>query len=260
LQGIGDGRKSVFGLLQRFTKSAARQSSVPPGQRVYAIGDVHGCRAELDQLLAAIAADCESTSAETQLIFVGDLVDRGPDSAGIIERLSSGDLPCDRRSFLMGNHEEAMLEAWDGDTETLQGWLAYGGRETLESYGIDRAETYRRGAEIVSRMHDCVPRKHIDFIRSFQDQIRVGGYLFVHAGIRPGIPLPQQDSYDLRWIRDEFLLDGETDHGVVVVHGHTISDQPEIHANRIAIDTGCFASGRLTALVLEGTERRFLST
>jgi serine/threonine protein phosphatase 1 len=221
---------------------------------------VHGCRTELDQLLNQIDSDCRSAVAETHLIFVGDLVDRGPDSAGVVERLSAGNLPCDGHSFLMGNHEEAMLDAWDGDTETLQGWLAYGGRETLESYGIDRSETYRRGAEIISRMHECVPREHIDFIRSFEDQVRIGDYLFVHAGIRPGVPLPQQDSYDLRWIRDEFLLDGQTDHGVVVVHGHTISEEPEIRPNRIGIDTGCFASGRLTALVLEGSERRFLTT
>jgi serine/threonine protein phosphatase 1 len=250
----------VFGLLQRFTKSARPAASVPHGQRVYAIGDVHGCRAELDRLLDRIASDCDSAPAETHLIFVGDLVDRGPDSAGVVERLLIGNLPCDRHSFLMGNHEEAMLDAWDGDTETLQGWLAYGGRETLESYGVDRAETYRSGAEIIGRMRACVPRRHIDFVRSFQDQVRVGDYLFVHAGIRPGVPLPEQDSYDLRWIRDEFLLDGETDHGVVVVHGHTISEQPEIRTNRIGIDTGCYASGRLTALVLEGAARRFLGT
>jgi serine/threonine protein phosphatase 1 len=254
-KGIG-----VFGLLQRFTKSGGQASSMPPRERAYAIGDVHGCRAELDRLLALIATDSESASAETHLIFVGDLIDRGPDSAGVIEHLSSGSLPCKRHSFLMGNHEEAMLESWDGDTESLEGWLAYGGRETLESYGIDRAETYRRGAEIVSRMHECVPPEHIDFIRGFKDQLRVGDYLFVHAGIRPGVPLPQQDSYDLRWIRDEFLLDGETDHGVIVDHGHTISDEPEVRSNRIGIDTGCYASGRLTALVLDGTERWFLST
>ena len=250
----------MFGLLQRFTKSAGRAAAVPPGQRVYAIGDVHGCRAELDRLLDQIDSDCESGPGEAHLVFVGDVVDRGPDSAGVVERLLSGNLPCHRHSFLMGNHEEAMLAAWDGDTETLQGWLTYGGRETLESYGIERAETFRRGPEIISRMHASVPPQHIELIRSFQDQVRVGGYLFVHAGIRPGVPLPQQDSYDLRWIRDEFLLDGETDHGVVVVHGHTISEEPEIRNNRIGIDTGCFASGRLTALVLEGTKRRFLST
>lgn len=250
----------MFGLLQRFTKSAGNAPSIPPGHRAYAIGDVHGCAAELDQLLRKIARDCATAPGVSHMIFVGDLVDRGPDSAGVIERLRGGNLPCDRHEFLMGNHEEAMLEAWGGNTETLQGWLAYGGRETLESYGIDRAETYRLGAEIISRMREAVPQTHIDFIRSFSDQVRIGDYLFVHAGIRPGVPLARQDSYDLRWIRDEFLGDGETDHGAIIVHGHTISQEPEIRSNRIGIDTGCYASGRLTALVLEGTGRRFLST
>jgi serine/threonine protein phosphatase 1 len=160
----------------------------------------------------------------------------------------------------MGNHEEAMLEAWAGNMEALQGWLTYGGRETLESYGIDRAETYRLGPEIVRRMHQQVPRQQIDFMKSFGDQLRIGDYVFVHAGIRPRVPLDKQESYDLRWIRGEFLEDCETDHGAIIVHGHTISERPEVRSNRIGIDTGCFSSGTLTALVLECTERRFLST
>lgn len=250
----------MLGLLQRFARRARRVCSVPDGARAYAVGDVHGCKAELDLLLATIAEDSERGPAESHLIFVGDLVDRGPDSAGVIERLMRGDLPCKHHSFLMGNHEEAMIDAWDGNTEALQGWLAYGGRETLESYGIDRSQTYLLGADIVGLMQEKVPGAHIAFLRAFQDQLRLGDYLFVHAGIRPGIPLAEQDSNDLRWIRDEFLNDGETDHGVVVVHGHTIAEQPEIRSNRIGIDTGCYASGRLTALVLEGAERRFLST
>jgi serine/threonine protein phosphatase 1 len=211
-------------------------------------------------MLALIADDSGPSTAKSYLVFIGDLIDRGPDSAAVIARLMSGALPCDRQLFIMGNHEEAMLEAWGGDMETLQGWLAFGGRETLQSYGIDRSETYRLGPEIVRRMREAVPIEHIRFIESFQDRVRLGDYLFVHAGIRPGIPIDEQDSYDLRWIRREFLDDGETDHGAVIVHGHTISDEPEVHANRIGIDTGCFASGRLTALVLEGAERRFLST
>jgi serine/threonine protein phosphatase 1 len=250
----------VFGLINRWRKTEAAGAAVPAGTRVYAIGDVHGCRQELERLLAIIAADRSSSIATSYLVFIGDLIDRGPDSAGVVQRLMSGALPCDRQLFIMGNHEEAMLEAWGGDMETLQGWLAYGGRETLQSYGIDRSETYRLGPEIIRRIREAVPAEHIRFIESFQDRVRLGDYLFVHAGVRPGIPIDQQDSYDLRWIRSEFLDDGDTDHGAVIVHGHTISDEPEMRANRIGIDTGCFASGRLTALVLEGSERRFLST
>jgi serine/threonine protein phosphatase 1 len=230
------------------------------GTRVYAVGDVHGCLQELERLLAVIAQDQGTSIGTSYLVFIGDLIDRGPDSAGVIERLMSGALPCDRHLFIMGNHEEAMLDAWGGDMETLQGWLAYGGRETLQSYGVDRSDTYRLGPDILRRIREAVPAEHIGFIQSFEDRVRLGDYLFVHAGVRPGIPIEQQDSYDLRWIRSEFLDDGDTDHGAVVVHGHTISDEPEVRANRIGIDTGCFASGRLTALVLEGSERRFLST
>jgi serine/threonine protein phosphatase 1 len=230
------------------------------GTRVYAVGDVHGCLQELERLLAVIAQDQGTSIGTSYLVFIGDLIDRGPDSAGVIERLMSGALPCDRQLFIMGNHEEAMLDACGGDMEPLQGWLAYGGRETLQSYGVDRSDTYRLGSDILRRIREAVPAEHIGFIQSFEDRVRLGDYLFVHAGVRPGIPIEQQDSYDLRWIRSEFLDDGDTDHGAVVVHGHTISDEPEVRANRIGIDTGCFASGRLTALVLEGSERRFLST
>jgi serine/threonine protein phosphatase 1 len=250
----------VFGLLQRFARSSNRPAAVPEGTRVYAIGDVHGCLDTLDALLSSISDDCGSWSGESHLVFVGDLIDRGPDSAGVVERLVRSDLPCDRHAFLMGNHEEAMLDSWNGDMQTLHGWLSYGGRETLESYGVERDATYRLGPDLVIKMRAAIPKSHMKFIRSFADQVRIGDYLFVHAGIRPGIPLKEQDSYDLRWIRDEFLKDEDTNHGVVVVHGHTISHEPEIRSNRIGIDTGCYATGRLTALVLEGTERRFLST
>jgi serine/threonine protein phosphatase 1 len=254
------GNSSVFGLIERLRKSAAPRVAVPSGTRVYAIGDVHGCLRQLDEILAIIAGDLASSTAKSYLVFIGDLIDRGPDSAGVIERLMSGALPCDRQIFIMGNHEEAMVEAWGGDTETLHGWLAYGGRETLQSYGIDRSETYRLGPEIIRRIREAVPPEHIRFIKSFQDKWRIGNYLFVHAGIRPGIPIDEQDCYDLRWIRSDFLDDAETDHGAVVVHGHTISSSPDVQTNRIGIDTGCYASGRLTALVLEGAKHRFLST
>ncbi|MEO5972212.1 MAG: metallophosphoesterase family protein, partial [Sphingomicrobium sp.] len=194
------------------------------------------------------------------VVFLGDLVDRGPDSAGVIRRLLDGPLPGHRHSFLMGNHEEAMLRVWDGEEDTLRGWLTYGGRETLASYGLGRNEIFKLAADLPRAMREVVPQAHIDFIRGFDDQVRVGDYLFVHAGIRPGVPLDEQDQSDLRWIREEFLYDEDSDHGVMVVHGHTIAAEPEVRSNRIGIDTGCYSSGRLTALVLEGTERRFLTT
>lgn len=250
----------MFGLLQRRSSGRDRTYRVPTGVRVYAIGDIHGCLAELTRLIEAIRADCRDFAGDTHLVFVGDFVDRGPDSAGVLELMVSEDLPGHSRRFLMGNHEEAMLEVIDGDAESISGWLRYGGAQTLESYGIGRGEIYRLGIDLPTRIREVVPQAHVDFLRRLEDQVRIGDYLFVHAGIRPGTPLDEQERFDLRWIRNEFLDDDETDHGVMVVHGHTIASEPEVRRNRIGIDTGCFSSGCLTALVLEGDARRFLST
>jgi len=252
----------VFGLLQKKSASRGRGKTfeVPAGTRVYAIGDIHGCLAELKSLVERIRADSAGFDGDVTLVFVGDFIDRGPASAGVIDYLIAGDLPGRHQRFLMGNHEEAMIEVMHGDGESLNGWLRYGGMQTLESYGIDRAEVLKLGVDLPRRLREVVPQAHVDFLSALEDQVRIGDYLFVHAGIRPGTPLHEQEQFDLRWIRDEFLEDDETDHGVMVVHGHTIAAEPELRRNRIGIDTGCFSSGRLTAVVLEGEERRFLST
>ena len=252
----------VFGLLQRKSagRGRGRTYKVPAGTRAYAIGDIHGCLAELRRLIDVVRADCRGHEGDVTLVFVGDYIDRGPASAGVLDFLIGGDLPGGRHHFLMGNHEEAMLEVMDGDAESLNGWLRYGGMQTLESYGIGRAEVLKLGVDLPRRLREVVPPAHVDFLRRLKDQVRIGDYLFVHAGIRPGTPLHEQEQFDLRWIRDEFLEDDETDHGVMVVHGHTIAAEPELKRNRIGIDTGCFSSGRLTAVALEGEERRFLST
>ncbi len=251
----------MFGIFRR--KSSARPAkavhSVPPGTRVYAIGDVHGCKQQLEWLLDAIARDCSGNGMTNHLIFLGDLVDRGPDSRGVVQRLSEGPIPGQKHDFLMGNHEEAMLQVWDGHGDVVSGWLRFGGAQTMESYGITRGDMFRLGMELPKLVREVVPEEHIRFMKGFKDHVVVGDYLFVHAGIRPGIPLNQQESSDLRWIRDEFLLDEESNHGFKVVHGHTISDGPVVKSNRIGIDTGCYVSGTLTALVLEGSSHRFLA-
>ncbi|MEO6359600.1 MAG: metallophosphoesterase [Sphingomicrobium sp.] len=225
--------------------------------RVYAVGDVHGCAIELDRLLTIIADECRTAQVITHLIFLGDLIDRGPASAEVVARLERRDLPGDRHDFLMGNHEEIMVRVFDGDVGHLEGWLKYGGVQTLESYGIEREEILRLGLDLPSRMRDCIPHRDMEFLRNFRDQLRIGDYLFVHAGIRPGVALAEQSSRDLRWIRQGFL-DDSTDHGFFVIHGHTICEEPDIASNRIGVDTGCYQSGRLTAIVLEGASRRFL--
>lgn len=233
----------------------------PRGRRAYVIGDVHGRLDLLDRLLARIEEEASGArKLKTSIIFVGDLVDRGPDSAGVIERLRTYSPDPASMHFIMGNHEEVMLRVIEGDVDLLQSWLRFGGAETLQSYGI--AATSLAGLspeELSQRLKRAVPPEHRDFIAGFADSISFGSYVFVHAGIRPGISLAEQSQSDLRWIRDPFLED-TTERGFVVVHGHTITNQVEVTPNRIGIDTGAFFSGTLTALGLQGKERWLLQT
>jgi serine/threonine protein phosphatase 1 len=251
----------VLKLLRRAIESAPPPARVPDGLRIYAIGDVHGRLDLLDALLFRIEADERSRGgAKTQLIFLGDLVDRGPQSAGVVQRAL--ELKESGRSvrLLMGNHEEVFLKALGGSLEALRFFVKIGGRATILSYGFSEAEYDALDYdELSERLIERVPASHVSFMKSFEDQIAIGDYLFVHAGIRPRVPLKEQTGGDLRWIRSEFL-DYRGSHGQIVVHGHTICDEVEERPNRIGIDTGAFASGRLTALALESGERWYLST
>jgi serine/threonine protein phosphatase 1 len=235
----------------------ASPAAVPPGQRVYAVGDIHGRRDLFDALVEAIDADDAAAGpAETTVVLLGDLVDRGADSAGVIALAREWQ---GRRTvrILGGNHEEMFLRSFD-EIEMFRHFLRHGGRDTALSYGIDRAAFVKADLEEAQQlMRDHVPGEDIAFLESFEDMVTIGDYLFVHAGIDPRVPLDAQRRQDLRWIREPFLSHGES-HGPVVVHGHTITDEPEDCGNRIGIDTGAFMSGRLTALVLEGTGRRYL--
>jgi serine/threonine protein phosphatase 1 len=158
----------------------------------------------------------------------------------------------------MGNHEEVMLKCADGDQASYGPWLQFGGLQTLESYGITREDIFQPWFELARAMRVMIPPEHLEFIRSFKDHITIGDYLFVHAGIRPGRPIDEQSVRDLRWIRTGFL-DSKADHGLMVVHGHTITPTAERHANRIAIDTGCYSTGRLSALAIEGDHVELLT-
>jgi len=225
------------------------------------IGDIHGRLDLLDRLLDQIHRDLEQRPArKTLLVSVGDLVDRGPNSAQVVERLRTYRHPGVRPIFLLGNHEEVLLRILGGDAMPIASWLKFGGAECLASYGVDPAGLARsRSADIVAAVQRAVPRSHVDFLASFSDTCRFGDYLFVHAGIRPGVELDLQSQSDLRWIRAPFLID-DSDHGMVVVHGHTISKSVEEKANRIGIDTGAYRSGILTALAIEGDKRWYLDT
>ena len=231
------------------------------GYRVYAVGDIHGRLDLLEDLLAKIYAELQHRPApKTLLVFVGDLIDRGPSSAQVIERLRTYSRPGIQPVFLLGNHEEVLLRILAGDAQLINKWRQFGGAECLQSYGVDPQQLSDVSeAEALAIVRSAIPRSHAEFLGSFVDSCRLGDYLFVHAGIRPGIAVEQQSQADIRWIREPFLLD-DSDHGFVVVHGHTICEQVEERPNRIGIDTGAYRTNVLTALALEGTERWLIDT
>ena len=232
-----------------------RIASVPEGERYYVIGDVHGRRDLLEALKAAIDEDdAACRSADTTIVFLGDLVDRGPDSAGVIALARQWGMERKVR-YLAGNHEEMFLDSFE-DREILRHFLKHGGRETVMSYGIPKKKYDKmKMSELQEAMDRAVPKKDRKFLKSFEDLIIAGDYVFVHAGINPKLPMEDQKPSDLRWIRDRFLKFAEP-MSHVVVHGHTIFEDVVDTQHRIGIDTGAFRTGRLTALVLEGEGRR----
>ncbi|MGZ8999040.1 MAG: metallophosphoesterase [Allosphingosinicella sp.] len=252
----------MFGKMLRrlLGRNGNKGPSGPAHSRAYAIGDIHGRLDLLTDLLDQIERDnAARPTARTYLIFLGDFVDRGPDSRGVIERLLSHPPDFARPVFIKGNHEEFFLGVLNGQEETIRDWLTYGGYQCCESYGLSQGWTLNATAqEIQERLRAAVPESHRDFLENMADSFQFGDYVFVHAGIRPGVPLEAQSSKDLRWIREGFL-DDVTNHGVMVVHGHTIVGSPEQHPNRISLDTGAYRSGVLTALGLEGRDRWFLT-
>lgn len=237
---------------------------VPDGVRIYAVGDIHGRADLLVRMLHLIEADGNAAMAvrETMLVFIGDYVDRGPDSAGVIDKLLS--LKRDSRytcHLLKGNHEVMFMDFLEDPAAFLH-WAVNGGVETLESYGVDVAAIAEGegGADALGQAAiAAIPDAHLALLANLETWVTVGDYLFVHAGIRPGVPLEAQVDQDLIWIREPFL-DYEGDFGKVVVHGHTPVRAPEVRANRIDIDTLAWRSDTLTALVVEGNSRRFLQT
>ncbi len=241
-----------------------RRRSSPAGARdyrAYVVGDIHGRLDLVEDLLTKIHAELELRPvSRTLLVFVGDLIDRGPSSAQVVERLRTYRRAGVQPIFLLGNHEEILLRILDGESALITRWRWFGGSECLQSYGLDPAKLAGLGEEdALEIIRAAIPRDHVEFLESFVDSYRFGDYLFVHAGIRPGIELEQQSQFDLRWIREPFLLD-DSDHGFVVVHGHTISNKVEERPNRIGIDTGAYRTDVLTALAIEGDERWLMDT
>lgn len=227
----------------------------PPRTRIYAIGDLHGYRTALRSMMAKIAEDVRERHIENVIIvLLGDYIDRGPDSAGLIDDLIAlqQSEPSPQFIFLKGNHEGGLLGFLE-DPEEHSGWLAWGGEDTLASYGIfhDKAIYIEDQAESLSyRFNNIIPPAHRAFFKNLSLHYQSGDYLFVHAGIRPHFPLNQQNEQDLTFIRKGFL-DYAGSHPWRVVHGHTITKEPEVLPNRINIDTGLYKHGILSCAVLE---------
>ncbi|MCM8729936.1 metallophosphoesterase family protein [Hephaestia sp. GCM10023244] len=248
-------------LFGRFARGAPATFALPPGERAYAIGDVHGRLDLLEDLLGKIDADDAARGpAKTHLILLGDLVDRGPDAAGVIRLVMRLAAASDRVRVIKGNHEEVLVKAAQGNARAARGLLEMGGYETLASFGID-AETADHGTldDLTALIAARIPAEVIDFLDRAENLVLIGDYLFVHAGIRPGKPLDQQLGADLRWIREPFLSARRRDPWMVI-HGHTPSERVDHGPQRIGIDTGAFASGVLTAIGIEGSEQWFLQT
>ncbi|WP_294390315.1 metallophosphoesterase family protein [uncultured Sphingomonas sp.] len=252
---------ALFGLGKKASVPDQPTSRVPDGIRVYAVGDVHGRFDLLRSLLARIEADDAARApASTHVVLLGDLIDRGPQSREVVDLLLNHPPQFATIHIIMGNHEEMLLRlADDPHARGMAHFLRFGGRETFESYDAPQRVLDLPEGLPNTILTGSIPPEHLDFLRRAHHGLQFGDYLFVHAGIRPGIPLDKQSKNDLRWIRSDFL-DSTEDHGVVVVHGHTIVPAPEVRANRIGIDTGAYASGVLTALGLEGATRWWLAT
>lgn len=234
------------------------EARLPPGLRVYAIGDIHGRADLLDQLHDRIEADLRTAPEKTVIVYLGDYVDRGPDSHGVIERLARSRFPGIETVALLGNHEDMLLQFLDAPYGASL-WLSNGGDATLGSYRVKIPASFDELLLTQRALLGTMPRHHKQFLLALPEQAQYGDYLFVHAGIKPGLPLDRQSREQKIWIRDVFLS-SETDHGLIVVHGHTIVHEVEWRPNRIGVDTGAYTTGRLTALVLEGSGRRLLQT
>jgi serine/threonine protein phosphatase 1 len=195
------------------------------------------------------------------LVYLGDYIDRGPDSRGVLDRLAGGGPPGFERHFLLGNHDAFMRDFLAGDDGVLGGWIMNGGGAVLASYGVERADDAREGAaaRLRARLAEAVPAAHRAFLGALQTYHREGGIWCVHAGVRPGVALADQAPEDMIWIRGAFL-DSDRDFGGLVVHGHSIVSEPEVRPNRVAVDTGAWRSGTLTAAAFEGDEMAFLQT
>jgi serine/threonine protein phosphatase 1 len=235
------------------------RARAPDDTRIYAVGDVHGRADLLDRLHDEISRDAASApESRKMIVYLGDYVDRGPDSAAVLSTLTERPLDGIEQVCLKGNHEDFLLRFLD-DPGICDLWLMNGGRATLRSYGLSvgRVGGDEAAAALSAELRARLPDAHLRFLEGLPLSHQAGGYLFVHAGIRPGVELSRQTAEDLLWIREPFL-GSPYDHGCVVVHGHTPVEAPDVRFNRINIDTGAVWSDCLTALVMHADQWSFL--
>lgn len=252
-----------FGVTKPVLKTAGPPPHVPQGRRVYAVGDVHGRADLLIRLLTTLREDIARGEFEGRpiLIFLGDYVDRGFQSKEVINVLLGDMLSPFETYFLKGNHEQAMLQ-FLGDPGIGPRWAEYGGAETLVSYGVQPPRTrtsLEEWQQASDELNAALPADHLHFLSNLDLTVRIGDYVFVHAGVRPGVPLDQQTEHDLLWIREEFLGDRKPLEAVIV-HGHTPATGPYRDARRIGLDTGAYLSGKLTAARFEHESVEFITT
>ncbi|MGE0659836.1 MAG: metallophosphoesterase family protein [Reyranellaceae bacterium] len=254
----------MFAKLFRQSQNARKSASprVPDGVRVYCVGDIHGRADLLKALHRGIQADAaQSPPARNIVVYVGDYVDRGMHSREVIDHLLGDPLPGFEKVYLKGNHDDSLLQ-FLRDPDLGPTWFSYGGDATVLSYGV-RMTPGKSGRERFEDMRQQLqanlPPSHLEFLQTLRLTFECGDYLFVHAGLRPGVGLEQQTAEDMMWIREDFL-DSRHDFGKVVVHGHSVTETPEMRDNRIGIDTGAYASDTLTCLILEGDGRHFIGT
>jgi len=250
-------------LLKKLFKSktpAPALVGLPENHRLYCIGDIHGRLDLLTETHQKIAKDAAQFNGVKTLVYLGDYIDRGENSKGVIDCLLEDSFADFKKVFLMGNHEQVLLQfLLINDPATAQDWFKFGGLATLASYGVEirGIPTLKDLDRLRSEFTEKLPASHNDFYKRLRLSYETEGYFFVHAGIRPKVKLNQQQSEDMLWIREEFLR-STLFHGKVIVHGHTVTATPDIKPNRIGLDTGAYSSGKLTCAVFENTHFSFL--
>lgn len=254
---------TMFSFLRKLINNNGRRAyRIPEGLRVYAVGDVHGRADLLRRLHGRIVQDSQTgRERDNVVVYLGDYLDRGAFVRETLDEIANGLPSCFRKEYLQGNHEQLFLDFLD-DSSLLETWLGLGGQATLLNYGVKAPGTGfspRRAESVRESLLEAMPGEHLNFLSDLKHYYQLGDYVFVHAGIRPGIPLEKQSTDDLLWIRDDFL-DSHDDHDWKIVHGHTIRERAQAHPHRISVDTGAYATGVLSCVILEDDQVRFLDT